>query len=64
MDVLIVGAGSMGTWFGDGIDARVTFADLDRDAAATAAETVGGDVTDLEGRRRSTSSVSRCRWPT
>ncbi|WP_226040716.1 prephenate dehydrogenase/arogenate dehydrogenase family protein [Natrinema sp. DC36] len=49
MDVLIVGAGSMGTWFGDAIDARVTFADLDRDAAATAAEAVGGDVTDLEG---------------
>ncbi|QLK25824.1 prephenate dehydrogenase/arogenate dehydrogenase family protein [Natrinema zhouii] len=49
MDVLIVGAGSMGTWFGDAIDARVAFADVDRDAAAAAAETIGGDVADLEG---------------
>ncbi|WP_226005673.1 prephenate dehydrogenase/arogenate dehydrogenase family protein [Natrinema salinisoli] len=48
MDVLIVGAGSMGTWFGEAVDARVTFADVDREVAAAAAERVGGDVTDLE----------------
>lgn len=51
MDVLIVGAGSMGAWFGDAIDARVAFADVDRDAAAAAAERVGGEVADLEGER-------------
>ncbi|MDF9745357.1 prephenate dehydrogenase/arogenate dehydrogenase family protein [Natrinema salsiterrestre] len=48
MDVLIVGAGSMGTWFGEAVDARVTFADVDREVAAAAAERVEGDVTDLE----------------
>lgn len=48
MDVLIVGAGSMGTWFGDAVDADVTFADVDPDAAAAAADATGGDVTDLE----------------
>ncbi|WP_226481402.1 prephenate dehydrogenase/arogenate dehydrogenase family protein [Natrinema amylolyticum] len=48
MDVLIVGAGSMGTWFGDAVDARVSFADLDRDAATAAANAVGGDVAALE----------------
>lgn len=49
MDVLIVGAGSMGTWFGDAVDARVAFADIDGDAAAAAADAVGGDVAALEG---------------
>ncbi|WP_222919761.1 prephenate dehydrogenase/arogenate dehydrogenase family protein [Natrinema sp. SYSU A 869] len=48
MDVLIVGAGSMGTWFGDVVDARVSFADLDRDAAAAAADSIGGAVADLK----------------
>ncbi|WP_440769338.1 prephenate dehydrogenase/arogenate dehydrogenase family protein [Natronorubrum sp. DTA28] len=51
MDVLIVGAGAMGTWFGRATDATVTFADVDADAAAAAAERVGGDAetTALEG---------------
>ncbi|MBZ6496214.1 prephenate dehydrogenase/arogenate dehydrogenase family protein [Natrinema longum] len=49
MDVLIVGAGAMGRWFGAAIDARIAFADIDRDAAAAAAESVGGDSADLEG---------------
>ncbi|SEW01455.1 prephenate dehydrogenase/arogenate dehydrogenase family protein [Natrinema salifodinae] len=49
MDVLIVGAGSMGTWFGDAIDARVAFADVDDDAAVAAADAIGGEVADLEG---------------
>ncbi len=51
MDVLIVGAGSMGSWFGDAIDARIAFADVDDDAAAAAAERVGGEVAALEGER-------------
>lgn len=40
MDVLIVGAGAMGTWVGRAVDASVTFADVDSDAAVAAAETV------------------------
>ncbi|SFB91966.1 prephenate dehydrogenase [Halobiforma haloterrestris] len=53
MDVLIVGAGSMGTWFGAAIDAPVAFADVDPDAAAAAADRVeNADVTDLEGEDR------------
>ncbi|WP_436343160.1 prephenate dehydrogenase/arogenate dehydrogenase family protein [Natronorubrum sp. FCH18a] len=51
MDVLIVGAGAMGTWFGRATDASVTFADVDADAAAAAAERIGPDAetTALEG---------------
>ncbi|WP_312909327.1 prephenate dehydrogenase [Natronosalvus caseinilyticus] len=55
MEVLIVGAGAMGTWFGEAIaddpsiDAALTFADVDEDAAERAAETVGGTTADLEG---------------
>ncbi|RQG99751.1 prephenate dehydrogenase/arogenate dehydrogenase family protein [Natrarchaeobius oligotrophus] len=52
MDVLIVGAGSMGSWFASAVDADVTFADVDPDAAAAAAEAVGGEVGDLEGDDR------------
>lgn len=48
MDVLIVGAGAMGTWFGSAIDADVTFADLDHDAAVAAAAATGGSATVLE----------------
>ncbi|ELY61648.1 prephenate dehydrogenase/arogenate dehydrogenase family protein [Natronolimnohabitans innermongolicus] len=50
MDVLIVGAGSMGTWFGRAIDATVTFADVDPAAATAAAEAVGdgAETTGLE----------------
>ncbi|WP_265110554.1 prephenate dehydrogenase/arogenate dehydrogenase family protein [Halosolutus halophilus] len=49
MEVLIVGAGSMGTWFGGAVDADVTFADVDPVAASAAAEAVDGHVTELEG---------------
>ncbi|MEY7847614.1 prephenate dehydrogenase [Natrarchaeobius sp. A-rgal3] len=52
MDVLIVGAGSMGTWFGESIDARVAFADVDADAAEVAAAEIGGGVADLDGETR------------
>ncbi|MFC7232816.1 prephenate dehydrogenase/arogenate dehydrogenase family protein [Saliphagus sp. GCM10025308] len=55
MEVLIVGAGAMGTWFGEAIaddpsvDATLAFADVDENAAERAAETVGGTTADLEG---------------
>ncbi|EMA37319.1 prephenate dehydrogenase/arogenate dehydrogenase family protein [Halobiforma nitratireducens] len=53
MDVLIVGAGSMGTWFGDAIDASVAFADVDPDAAAAAADRIeDAEVAALEGDDR------------
>lgn len=52
MDVLIVGAGSMGTWFGAAVDADVAFADVDSSAATAAAESVGGRVADLDGTDR------------
>ncbi|MWV39357.1 prephenate dehydrogenase/arogenate dehydrogenase family protein [Natrialba sp. INN-245] len=52
MDVLIVGAGSMGTWFGGAIDDPVAFADVDADAAGAAADAVGGTVADLDGDSR------------
>ncbi|SEH12135.1 prephenate dehydrogenase [Natronorubrum sediminis] len=44
MDVLIVGAGAMGTWFGRAIDASVTFTDVDADAATAAADAVRTDA--------------------
>ncbi len=44
MEVLIVGAGAMGRWFGDAVDATPVFTDLDEDAAASAAAAVGGRV--------------------
>lgn len=50
MDVLIVGAGAMGTWFGRATDAAVTFTDVDPDAATAAAEAVeDADTVPLEG---------------
>ncbi|ELY94866.1 prephenate dehydrogenase [Natrialba chahannaoensis JCM 10990] len=50
MNVLIVGAGSMGRWFGTAIgsEATITYADVDREAAAAAAEATGGSVTTLD----------------
>lgn len=48
MDVLIVGAGAMGTWFGDAVDADVAFADVDPAAATAAADAVGGEAVSLE----------------
>ncbi|ARS91175.1 prephenate dehydrogenase/arogenate dehydrogenase family protein [Natrarchaeobaculum aegyptiacum] len=52
MDVLIVGAGAMGTWFGRAVDATVAFADVDPERAEQAADAVGGSVADLEGDDR------------
>ena len=48
MDVLIVGAGTMGRWFGDVVDGSVAFADVDEDAATRAAEHAGGRVASIE----------------
>ncbi|THE66044.1 prephenate dehydrogenase/arogenate dehydrogenase family protein [Salinadaptatus halalkaliphilus] len=48
MDVLIVGAGSMGTWFGRAVDGCVTVTDVDPEAAREAADAVGATVADLE----------------
>ena len=49
MEVLIVGAGSMGTWFGDTIDVDVTFADINQEAANRAAAMIDGNVTTIDG---------------
>ncbi|MDG5817381.1 prephenate dehydrogenase/arogenate dehydrogenase family protein [Natronococcus sp. A-GB7] len=48
MDVLIVGAGAMGTWFGGAVDADVAFADVDPATAVAAADAVGGEAVPLE----------------
>ncbi|ELY52044.1 prephenate dehydrogenase/arogenate dehydrogenase family protein [Natronococcus jeotgali] len=48
MDVLIVGAGAMGSWFGEAVDADAAFADVDPAAAAAAADAVGGEAVPLE----------------
>ena len=49
MDVLIVGAGTMGRWFGEAVDAPVSFADVDESIAREAATAVGGTVAALDG---------------
>lgn len=50
MDVLIVGAGTMGRWVADTVDASVAFADVDEEAAVDAADAVGGEVAPLSAR--------------
>lgn len=54
MDVLIVGAGDMGRWFGDAIatEAAVAFADIDSAAAEDAAAAVDGRAVSLETDER------------
>lgn len=56
MDLLVVGAGAMGRWFADALvgeaDATVAFADVDPDAAATAAEAVDGRAVALDSDER------------
>lgn len=44
MEVLIVGAGAMGRWFGATVDATPVFTDLDEDAAASATDAADGRV--------------------
>ena len=50
MDLLVVGAGSMGRWVGRTVEADVAFADVDADAARDAAASVGGRAVDLDVR--------------
>lgn len=45
MTVLVVGAGIMGRWVGATLDGPVAFADVDQDAAETAAQRVDGATT-------------------
>ena len=52
MDVLIVGAGEMGRWFGEMVDADLAFADADPAVAAAAAEAVGGRAVALDADAR------------
>jgi len=54
MEVLVVGAGAMGRWFGGAVAdvADVAFADVDPEAAAAAAAAVGGRAVALEGDER------------
>lgn len=52
MNLLIVGAGAMGRWVAETVDADVAFADRDVDAAETAAEAVDGRVVALDTDER------------
>lgn len=52
MNLLIVGAGAMGRWVADTVDAEVAFLDRDIDAAETAAATVGGRAVSLDTAER------------
>lgn len=48
MNVLIVGAGEMGAWFGGCLRASVAYADRDRETAEAVAATTGGRAVDLD----------------
>lgn len=52
MDVLVVGAGTMGRWFARAVDAAVAFADADPAVAERAAAAVGGRAVPLDGDER------------
>ncbi|MFK5602753.1 prephenate dehydrogenase/arogenate dehydrogenase family protein [Haloferax volcanii] len=52
MDVLIVGAGAMGRWFGRTVDADLAFADADPESAVAAADALGGRAVPLDGDER------------
>lgn len=47
MEVLIVGAGAIGRWFGDMLDSPV-FTDIDHEQAVSAAEATGGDAREID----------------
>ncbi|WP_416839508.1 prephenate dehydrogenase/arogenate dehydrogenase family protein [Haloferax sp. DFSO52] len=49
MRLLVVGAGSMGRWFGRTVDADLAFADANPDAAVAAADELGGRAVPLDG---------------
>jgi len=54
MKLLVVGAGTMGRWFGETVatartaDTEIVFADADRDAAVAAADAIGGRAVALD----------------
>lgn len=48
METLIVGAGDMGRWLAEAVDADVAFADADPAAAEAAAAEIGGQAVDLD----------------
>lgn len=48
MDVLVVGAGAVGRWFGATVDGSVAYADRERDIAGRAAEATGGRAVSLD----------------
>ena len=48
MNLLVVGAGAMGRWFGEAVGCEVAFADADPDAATDAAAEVGGRAVALK----------------
>ena len=52
MNVLVVGAGDMGSWLGGSLDADVAFADPDPSAARGAATTAGGRSVPLDTDER------------
>ena len=56
MELLVVGAGDMGRWFAesvaDPLGWSIAFTDVDPDAAARAAEAVGGCAVDVEATER------------
>ncbi|WP_134669989.1 prephenate dehydrogenase/arogenate dehydrogenase family protein [Halorussus marinus] len=52
MNVLVVGAGEMGRWFGETVKADVAFADADPAVATAAAEAVGGRAVELSTDER------------
>ncbi|GAB3031030.1 prephenate dehydrogenase/arogenate dehydrogenase family protein [Natronobiforma cellulositropha] len=52
MDVLIVGAGSMGRWIAEALEASVAFADVDEGVARRAADDCGGRAVSLETDER------------
>lgn len=52
MELLVVGAGSMGRWFADSVAADVAFADAERATAEAAADAVGGRAVALDAAER------------
>lgn len=52
MELLIVGAGTMGRWVADAVDASIAFADADAEAAQSAAAALGGRAVDLQTDQR------------
>ncbi len=57
MEVLIVGAGEMGRWFGRTVEADLAFADVDETTAADAADRIGGRTVPLDTAERFTAVV-------